>query len=47
MSTYAYRLSFSQYSFSKGAAVANVLFLILFAVGLVYIKLVGKDEVME
>jgi multiple sugar transport system permease protein len=47
MSTYAYRLSFTQYSFSKGAAVANVLFLILFAVGLIYIKLIGKDEVME
>ncbi len=47
MSTYAYRLSFSQYSFSKGAAVANILFLMLFAVGLIYIRLVGKDEVME
>jgi multiple sugar transport system permease protein len=47
MSTYAYRLSFTQYSFSKGAAVANILFLLLFAVGLLYIKMVGKDEVME
>lgn len=47
LSTYAYRLSFSQYSFSKGAAVANVLFVILFAVGLLYIRLVGRDEVME
>lgn len=47
MSTYAYRLSFTQYSFSKGAAVANVLFLMLFVVGLVYIRLVDKDEVME
>lgn len=47
MSTYAYRLSFTQYSFSKGAAVANVLFAILFLVGLIYIRLVGKDEVME
>jgi multiple sugar transport system permease protein len=47
MSTYAYRLSFTQYSFSKGAAVANILFLMLFAVGLIYIRLVGKDEVME
>ncbi|MCK9171612.1 MAG: sugar ABC transporter permease [Treponema sp.] len=47
MSTYAYRLSFTQYSFSKGAAVANILFLMLFAVGLIYIRMVGKDEVME
>ena len=47
MSTYAYRLSFTQYSFSKGAAVANILFLMLFAVGLLYIRMVGKDEVME
>jgi len=47
MSTYAYRLSFTQYSFSRGAAVANILFVMLFAVGLIYIRLVGKDEVME
>jgi multiple sugar transport system permease protein len=47
MSTYSYRLSFTQYSFSKGAAVANVLFLMLFIVGLLYIRLIGKDEVME
>ncbi|HEX3038041.1 MAG TPA: sugar ABC transporter permease [Oscillospiraceae bacterium] len=46
MSTYAYRLSFTQYSFSQGAAVANVLFVMLFVVGIVYIKLIGKDEVM-
>ena len=46
LSTYAYRLSFTQYSFSQGAAVANVLFVLLFAVGIIYIKLVGKDEVM-
>ena len=46
LSTYAYRLSFTQYSFSQGAAVANVLFVLLFAVGIVYIRLVGKDEVM-
>lgn len=46
LSTYAYRLSFTQYSFSQGSAVANVLFLLLFVVGIIYIKLVGKDEVM-
>lgn len=47
LSTYAYRLSFTQYSFSKGAAVANILFVMLFVVGIVYIKLIGKDEVMD
>jgi len=47
LSTYAYRLSFGQYSFSLGAAAANILFLMLFLVGLLYIRLVGKDEVME
>lgn len=46
LSTYAYRLSFTQYSFSKGSAAANVLFVILFVVGLFYIRLIGKDEVM-
>ena len=47
LSTYAYRLSFSQYSFSLGASAANILFVMLFIVGLLYIRLVGKDEVME
>lgn len=47
LSTYAYRLSFTQYSFSKGAATANILFVMLFVVGLVYIRLIGKDEVMD
>jgi multiple sugar transport system permease protein len=47
LSTYAYRLSFTEYSFSKGSAVANILFLMLFVVGLLYIRFVGKDEVME
>ena len=47
LSTYAYRLSFTQYSFSKGAAVANILFAMLFIIGIVYIKLIGKDEVMD
>lgn len=47
LSTYAYRLSFTQYSFSKGAAVANILFAMLFIIGIIYIKLIGKDEVMD
>ena len=45
LSTYSYRLSFKTYYFGQGAAVANVLFLCLFVVALVYLKLIGKDEV--
>lgn len=47
LSTYSYRLSFSQFSFSEGAAVANVLFFILVIVSIGYIKLINKDEVMS
>lgn len=43
-STYAYKLSFDQFQFSKGAAASNVLFLILFAVGIFYIKLINDEE---
>ena len=46
MSTFAYKLSFTQFSFGKGAAVANVLFAILCCVSLVYLKLIKEDEVM-
>ena len=44
VSTYAYKLSFEQFQFSKGAAAANVLFLILLAVGIFYIKLINDEE---
>lgn len=44
LSTYAYYNSFKLYDFSKGAAVANVLFVILFLVGLIYLYLIGKEE---
>lgn len=44
VSTYAYKLSFEQFQFSKGAAAANVLFLILFVVGIFYIKLINDEE---
>jgi multiple sugar transport system permease protein len=46
LSTYSYRLSFTEFNFSKGAAVANVLFVILFLVSLLYLRLVKEDEVM-
>lgn len=46
LSTVAYRFSFDEFNFSLGAAVANVLFLILFAISLVYLKFVNDDEVI-
>lgn len=46
MSTYAYRLSFVEFQFSQAATAANVLFLILFAVGICYIKTISASEEM-
>lgn len=45
LSTYSYQESFEAFNFGTGAASANVLFLCLFAVGLIYIRLIGKEEV--
>jgi multiple sugar transport system permease protein len=46
MSTYSYKLSFQLFHFGEGAAVANVLFLCLFLVALLYLKTISKDEVI-
>lgn len=46
VSTYAYRLSFEEFQFSKGAAAANILFLILLFVGFFYIKTIDDSEEM-
>ncbi|MFI3257479.1 MAG: sugar ABC transporter permease [Spirochaetales bacterium] len=46
MSTYSYRLSFKFYQFGQGAAVANVLFICLFFVALLYLKTITKEEVI-
>jgi len=45
VSTYAYRLSFDEFLFSKGAAAANVLFVILLVVGFFYIRTIDDSEV--
>lgn len=44
VSTYAYRLSFEEFKFGKGAAAANILFIILLVVGCFYIKLINDEE---
>ncbi|MBE5904135.1 MAG: sugar ABC transporter permease [Pseudobutyrivibrio sp.] len=44
LSTYSYKLSFDMFQYSKGSAVANVLFLILLLVGMLYIKITMKGE---
>lgn len=44
LGTYAYNLSFKQYEFSKGSAVAMVLFIILFIIGLFYLRMVAAED---
>lgn len=44
LSTYSYRLSFEMFKYSKGAAVANVLFVILMIVGLFYLRATKEEE---
>lgn len=44
LSTYSYKLSFSQYQYSMGSAVANVLFVILMLVGILYLRATGDEE---
>lgn len=46
LSTFAYKQSFGYYYFGQGAAVANVLMVILFMVALVYLRLIRKEEEM-
>jgi multiple sugar transport system permease protein len=44
MSTYSYKLSFTLFRYSDGAAVANILFVILAAFGAVYLVLVRGER---
>ena len=44
LSTYSYRLAFTEYRFSLGSAGAVVLFLCLMAVGCVYLWLIRREE---
>lgn len=44
LGTYSYELSFTRYEFSKGAAVAVVLFVCLLLVGLFYLRLLMRED---
>lgn len=44
LSTYSYKLSFELFKYSKGAAVANILFVVLLIVSLFYLKFVYTEE---
>lgn len=44
LGTYAYRLSFTQFEFSLGAATGMVLFMCLFIIGLFYLLLISGEE---
>ena len=46
LTIYSYKNSFISYDFSTGTGISNLLLLILFVVGLFYVKLMGKDEEM-
>jgi multiple sugar transport system permease protein len=44
LSTYSYKLSFVLFKYSQGAATANILFLILLAVSVLYLKYLYDDR---
>lgn len=44
MSTYSYKLSFDNFLYSKGSAVANILLVILMLVGILYLRITTKGE---
>ena len=44
LSTYSYKLSFELFHFGEGAAAANVLFVCLFVVALIYLRTTTKEE---
>jgi len=44
LSTYSYKLSFTLFKYSQGAATANILFLILFVVSLFYLRFAYDEK---
>ena len=45
LATLSYKLTFLQFNFGTGAAVSNVLFVIMMIIGVMYLRLISKDEV--
>ena len=43
LSTYSYKLSFDLFKYSQGAAVANILFIVLFLVSLLYLRFIDTE----
>lgn len=43
LSTYSYKLSFDMFKYSQGAAVANILFIVLFLVSLLYLRFIDTE----
>lgn len=46
MSTFSYKLSFQLFRFGEGAAAANVLFVCLLVIALIYLRSISRDEVI-
>lgn len=46
MTIYSYRRSFMEFNFGEGAAISNIQFVILLAIGLFYTRMIKNDEVM-
>lgn len=44
LGTYSYVRSFTQFKFSEGSAIAMVLFVCLFIIGLLYLRLLAKED---
>ncbi|HHW01148.1 MAG TPA: sugar ABC transporter permease [Clostridiaceae bacterium] len=44
LSTYSYKMSFDLFKYSQGATIANILFVILFIVSLLYLKIFFAEE---
>jgi len=47
LATISYKFAFNNFDFGTGAATANILMLVLFAFGIVYLRFVSNDEVIS
>jgi multiple sugar transport system permease protein len=44
VSTFAYKLVFQQYQFGQGAALLNMLFVLLLALAVLYVRSISREE---